>query len=188
MANLFDIKKLAFSLNPADHVIPRIPLFGIDTVLPAREEQPAGLFGVPMTFPLRIKPSGAAGEPWLLPMEPQITVGGGNILVRRSVAKQTTGRGTIKERWAADDYSISIEGLLTSTTGLYPAADVARLRAMLEVRDTIDVICPLFETLGIRRIVIDKFNFPFTKGEENQGYQIQAYSDDDWQLFIPLKK
>ena len=57
---------------------------------------------------------------------------------------------------------------------------------MLESRKAINVKCQLFEIFGIDRIVVEKFDIPFTKGEENQSYSISAYSDDDWDLLLPL--
>lgn len=148
------------------------------------------VFGTPMCFPLEIKLK-SDSDWWLLPIEPIITLGGSNELVRRKVAKSSSGltkrRGTIKERWAQDDYSISIDGMLTRfDQWLYPQQDVERLRRIVEAREPIDVKCQLLEIFGIGRIVIEKYDFPFTKGEENQAYRLLAYSDDDWDLLIKL--
>ena len=147
------------------------------------------IFGTPMCFPLWIKPTRwPKSKEWLLPVEPIITLSGGNIITRRTVAKANDKmRGTIKERWAKDDYAISINGLLTKWDDWsYPKDDVKKLREMLEVRDSLDVRSPLFELLGISRIVVERWDFPFTKGPENQYYSINAYSDDEWDLLIPI--
>ncbi len=148
------------------------------------------VFGTPMCFPLEIKLK-SESDWWLLPVEPVITLGGSNDLIRRKVAKTSSGlnarRGTIKERWAQDDYSISIDGILTRfDQWSYPTEDVQRLRAIVEARQPIDVKCQLLEIFGIGRIVVDKYDFPFTKGEENQAYRLSAFSDDDWDLLIKL--
>ncbi len=194
MANLFDPRALAFLPNRFDVVFPPQPHPGMEPVDRERTDETfVSLFGTPMYFPLRLKLTGSSDDFWLLPTEPLISVSGGNQITRRTVAKASANgdrlKGTIKERWSADDYNISIEGLLTRKESIsYPKEDVARLRALLEARDTIDVICPLFETMGIARMVVEKYEFPFSKGEENQTYSISAFSDSDWDLFIPLKK
>lgn len=146
------------------------------------------IFGTPMCFPLSIKAQ-TDKEWWLLPIEPIITLSGSNTLIRRNVAKissrENKRRGTVKERWATDDYTININGLLSRFDDWsYPTDDVAKMRAIVEARSPIDVKCQLFEIFGIGKMVIEKYDFPFTKGEENQAYSITAYSDDDWNLLI----
>ena len=49
--------------------------------------------GVPMVFPLYLAVEG--GPWWLLPYEPQVTIQGTNVLVKKQVAKGAV-RGTIK--------------------------------------------------------------------------------------------
>ncbi len=86
-----------------------------------------------------------------------------------------------------EDYTITIDGLLTTKDDwTYPAADVKRLRTLLEARETIDVECEMLEIFKIGRMAVEKYDLPFTKGEENQRYSISAYSDDDWDLLIKL--
>ncbi len=143
------------------------------------------IIGTPMVFPLEIKPSSFSdNEYWLLPFEPVIVINGGHTLIRRNVAKGRL-RGTIKERWNTDDYSIKIEGLVKKVDEWkFPYQDVRRLRDLLESKETLDVRSPLFEVFHIDRIAVEKYDFPFTKGEENQAYSITAYSDDNWSLLI----
>lgn len=150
------------------------------------------LFNTPMCFPLSVKLSSQSNnEWWLLPVEPIITLSGSNQLVRRKVAKSAKTlnrrRGTIKENWEQDDYSINIQGLLTRhDEWKYPTQHVQKLRKILEAREPIDVQCALFEIFGIGRIAIADYSIPFTKGEENQSYTLDAFSDDDWDLLIKL--
>jgi len=149
------------------------------------------IFGTPMCFPLEIKLK-SESDWWLLPTEPIITLAGSNELIRRKVAKGSSSlnsrRGTMKERWSQDDYTISIDGLLTTFDRWeYPQEDVQKLRRIVEAREPIDVKCQLLHLYGITRIVVEKYDFPFTKGEENQAYRLTAYSDDDWDLLIKLK-
>jgi hypothetical protein len=150
------------------------------------------IMGVPMCFPITLKPqSWNDNRKWMLPTEPMITIGGGNKLTRRNVAKISNSgkarRGSIKERWSTDDYTINITGMLTKLDDwTYPKEDFKRLVEIAESREPIIVECDLLLYLGITRIVIEKYDFPFTKGEENQAYTISAYSDDDWDLFIKI--
>lgn len=157
---------------------------GMNLLAPERVEQTQ--FGTPQTMPLRMKLTNGSEDWWLLPVEPLITINGKNVLVKRNVAKSQF-RGTIKERWMQDDYSISIQGLFTRQDSYeFPAEDLRRLRMLCEARDTIDVLCPIFEELKISRVVIESYDFPLTKGEENQNWTIQALSDDDWSLLLDI--
>lgn len=152
---------------------------------PARKE--VTQFGTPQVMPLKIKLSSEDENAWwLLPCECLISVNSKNILAKRNVAKSKL-RGSIKERWAQDDYSISIQGLFTKKDSYeYPEADLKKLRNYCEARETIDVLCPLFEIFKITRMVIESYDIPHTKGEENQNWTIQALSDDDWNLLLTI--
>lgn len=157
----------------------------IDDVVTDRVE--VTQFGTPQVMPLRLKLH-SQSDWWLLPVEPLITISGRNILVKRNVSKSKM-RGSIKERWAQDDYQIQISGLFTKTdTFQYPVEDIKRLRAICEAREPVDVLSPCFENMDINRIVIESFDFPHTKGEENQNWSITAYSDDDWELLLEADK
>lgn len=130
---------------------------------------------------------------WLLPDEPWVSVEGSNTIVRRNVAKTGTKynvRGTVKERWAQDDYRITINGQLYNYAdpGVYPENDVQRLVDFCKAKQSIYVICPLFEHIGIKQMVIESYSIPFTSGENSQAYSITAYSDDRFELLIDTKE
>ena len=139
----------------------------------------ANAIGVPMTFPLYLKVEG--GEWWLLPYEPQITLQGTNVIVKKQVSKGSV-RGTIKERWSQGDYQVNISGILIGT-GEYPSADVKRLRAFCEAGRVL-VKSPLLEIFSISQVVIESWNIPFTSGVANQAYSIAALSDDIYKLLL----
>lgn len=145
------------------------------------------VLGTPMVFPLQMKLSSDVDNSnnwWTLPLEPIITINGSNTLVRRKVSKGKN-RGSIKENWNVNDYSISISGMLKgSDESSYPEEDVRKLRRIVEAQETVDVKCTLFDLFAIDQIAIESYDFPFTKSEENQGYSIQAYSDDNWNLLL----
>ena len=138
--------------------------------------------GVPMRFPLEISLVDQE-DWWLVPIEPLITLTGRNIIVRRQVSKGKI-RGSIKERWTQDDYQVKIEGaLMDLKRDDYPRDDVQKLRNLCEAAK-LKVRCPLFEIFSINQIVVESYDFPFTKGIQNQQYTINAYSDDTYKLLL----
>lgn len=140
----------------------------------------ANSLGVPMTLPLYFKREG--GEWWLLPFEPQITLQGSNIIIKKQVTKGAV-RGTIKERWSQGDYQVNISGILMGSDGKYPSDDVKTLRAYCEEAKVL-VKSPLLELFSINQIVIESWNIPFTAGAANQAYVIGAVSDDIYKLLL----
>lgn len=138
--------------------------------------------GVPMRFPLEISLVDQE-DWWLVPIEPLITLTGRNMIVRRQVSKGKI-RGSIKERWTQDDYQVKIEGaLMDLKRDDYPRDDVQKLRNFCEAAK-LKVRCPLFEIFSINQIVVESYDFPFTKGIQNQQYTINAYSDDTYKLLL----
>lgn len=137
--------------------------------------------GIPMQLPLEMKTDD--GEWWTLPFEPLIAINGKNSIVKKQISKGQV-RGTIKERWSQDDYSIDISGVLMNTEAVsYPDSDVRKLRALCEAAK-LQVSCPLLEIFSISRIVVESFSFPFTAGAQNQAYSIKAVSDDIYRLLL----
>lgn len=138
--------------------------------------------GIPMVMPLSLRLDVEGAEEWLLPEEPMISITGQNIITRRHVSKGRL-RGSIKERWTQDDYTVKVEGLLLGRDGRYPKNDVERLRRYCEA-GKVKVLCPLLEIFGITQIAIESWDIPFTSGTANQNYEITAYSDDIYKLLI----
>lgn len=136
--------------------------------------------GVPMVFPLSFA---LEGEPWwLLPFEPQVTIQGTNVLVKKQVSKGAV-RGTIKERWAQGDFNITISGILMGSNGQYPSEDVKKLRSFCEAGKIL-VKSPQMELFSITQIVVEDWAIPFTAGQANQAYTINAVSDDIYKLLL----
>ena len=138
--------------------------------------------GVPMVMPLRFQLEESGAKEWLFPVEPMISLNGQNILVRRHVSKGTI-KGSIKERWTQDDYTVRIEGILMSREGKYPDEDVATLKSFCEAGH-VKALCPLLEIFGISQLAIESWDIPFTTGLTNQNYTITAYSDDIYKLLL----
>lgn len=138
--------------------------------------------GIPMVLPLRFQLEESGSKEWLFPLEPMISLNGQNILTRRHVSKGNI-KGSIKERWTQDDYTVRIEGLLMGEDGKYPEEDVSRLRAFCEAGH-VKALNPLLEIFGISQLAIESWDIPFTSGTANQNYSIQAYSDDIYKLLL----
>lgn len=138
--------------------------------------------GIPMVLPLRFQLEESGSKEWLFPLEPMISLNGQNILTRRHVSKGTI-KGSIKERWTQDDYTVRIEGLLMGEDGKYPEEDVSRLKAFCE-SGHVKALNPLLEIFGISQLAIESWDIPFTSGTTNQNYTIQAYSDDIYKLLL----
>lgn len=168
----------------AAKTIPDSSGFDVETMSDAKLEDVVrtNATGVPMVLPLRFQLEESGAQEWLFPMEPMISVNGQNILVRRNVSKGKI-RGSIKERWTQDDYSVRIEGILMGMDGKYPEADVAKLRSFCEAGH-VKALNPLLEIFGISQLAIESWDIPFTSGTINQNYTIQAYSDDIYKLLL----
>lgn len=138
--------------------------------------------GVPMVMPLRFQLEESGAKEWLFPLEPMISLNGQNIIVRRHVSKGSI-KGSIKERWTQDDYTVRIEGILMSREGKYPEEDVATLKNFCEAGH-VKALCPLLEIFGISQLAIESWDIPFTTGLTNQNYTITAYSDDIYKLLL----
>jgi hypothetical protein len=189
----FILEQMYNKLKPSYGLLNAVPLAG--RILPRVDfEQPAealsdeqleevlatNILGVPMTFPLYFAEEG--GPWWLLPYEPQVTINGTNVLVKKQVAKGAV-RGTIKERWAQGDYRISINGILMGADKRYPSEDVKQLRSFCE-GGKILVKSPQMELFSITQIVVEDWSIPFTSGKANQAYSINAVSDDIYKLLL----
>ena len=118
----------------------------------------------------------------MFPYEPQVTIQGSNVLVKKQVQKGAV-RGTIKERWAQGDFRISISGILMGEDGRYPSEDVKRLRSFCEAGKIL-VKSPQMELFSINQIVVEDWAMPFTAGQANQAYTINAVSDDIYKLLL----
>jgi hypothetical protein len=140
----------------------------------------ANALGVPMVLPLYLKLEG--GEWWLLPYEPQITLQGTNVITKKQVSKGAV-RGTVKERWSQGDYQVNVSGILIGSDGRYPEEDVKRLRSYLEAGKVL-VKSPLLELFSINQVVVESWSIPFTSGQANQAYTIDALSDDIYKLLL----
>jgi hypothetical protein len=134
--------------------------------------------GLPMVMPVSLKLSTWA-DWWTVPIEPLVSVSGGNIIAKRTVAKGKH-RGSIKERWAQDDYQVTLEGSLINRDSDYemPEADIMKLREVCEAKEAVQIQCDMLKVFDIYKIVVETYDFPHTSGDNRQSYSIKAVSDD----------
>lgn len=139
-------------------------------------------FQVPVTLKLDTQAAG-----FTLPVDPIISLSGKNIITRRYVSKSSKA-GSIKERWSQDDWDITISGALIADDEASLGEQCAALREICEQgKNGVSITCDLLNSyMGIYRMVIEQFDFPFTKGIENQAFSIKGYSDDVYSLLIEL--
>lgn len=141
-----------------------------------------GLLGVACSCPMKIKTEGDS-EYWQLPIEPVVSITCKNIIVRRNILKtgnkDITRRGSVKELWTQDDYQVNISGMLIGEDeDELPENDLIRLKNMCENRGVLEVESKLFTIFNITKIAVESYDFPFTKGMNNQMFTIKGYSDD----------
>lgn len=117
------------------------------------------------------------GQEYCFRLDPILAVSGKNIIARRYVAKGSL-QGTVKESWSQDDYDITISGVLIGDEAKDLNGQVQALQSMLVCGESLAVVNDLLnDGYGITRLVVDSFQFPHTKGLQNQAYTIKCYSD-----------
>jgi len=130
---------------------------------------------------------------YTLPWEPLISISGSNEIVKRKVARATNFIGTVKERWSQNDYDITITGsifgedMIGDQSQAFPRREFELLKEYMTHPKGLIVQCEPLQLLGINRIVVESFSFPFTKGENVQAYEIQAVSDFTIDLLLPIE-
>ena len=141
-------------------------------------------------FPFSFKKASESNW-YLLPWEPMINIEAKNIIAKRYVAKNgSLNIGSVKERWSADDYDITITGTLFGmkergkVEETYPKDDMQILKNYFLSGEALEIKSEPLQLLNINRIVIESMSFPFTKGENVQAYEIKAVSDFEYKLLI----
>lgn len=131
------------------------------------------------------------GQKWLFPFEPMINTSSGNNIIKRNVAKQGEKLiGTIKERWSRKDFEIQVTGVLMGNMlqgtpeQTFPREQMERLFEFLKHSKEFFIYCHPLEILGITKVVVEDYSFPFTKGENVQAYDLKLISDFAYNLLI----
>lgn len=132
------------------------------------------------------------GQRFLLPYEPMLSISGKNTIIKRTVAKSEGLKGSIKERWSQDDYEVTITGILLGeqefgkVEDCFPKKDFKELLNILTYAGSVYVYCEPLALLDIKRLVIESYSFPFTKGENVQAYEIKCLSDSSYKLLLEV--
>ena len=117
------------------------------------------------------------GQEYCFQLDPILAVSGKNIIARRYVAKGSL-QGTVKECFSQDDFDITITGVLMGNDAKDLNEQVQELQSILVCGESLAVVNDfLNDGYGITRLVVDSFQFPHTKGMQNQSYTIKCYSD-----------
>ena len=117
------------------------------------------------------------GQEYCFQLDPILAVSGKNIIARRYVAKGSL-QGTVKESFSQDDFDITITGVLMGDDAKDLNEQVQELQSILVCGESLAVVNDLLnDGYGITRLVVDSFQFPHTKGLQNQSYTIKCYSD-----------
>lgn len=141
-----------------------------------------------------------SGEKWVFPFEPMISISGGNEITKVNVSRHGVDKkgnplsGSIKARTRTKDFEITITGVLIGSNqkgkpeDCFPYKQFQKLFKYLIHIKELFVYCYPLELLGINRLVIESYSFPFTKGENVQAYEIKALSDYPHSLIVPFEK
>ena len=127
----------------------------------------------------------STNKSFVFPTDPLVSVSTKNIVVRRQVLKGSQMRGTVKERWSQDDFSVNIAGVFISDENHVIEDYVDGLLEMANAAESLKIISDfLNDTYKITRIAIENVDFPFTQGLDSQKFSIKAYSDEEYKLLI----
>ena len=117
------------------------------------------------------------GQEYCFQLDPILAVSGKNIIAQRYVTKGRL-KGTVKESFSQDDFDITITGVLMGDDAKDLNEQVQELQSILVCGESLAVVNDLLnDGYGITRLVVDSFQFPHTKGLQNQSYTIKCYSD-----------
>lgn len=199
--NVGSIERLGLVQNVLQkHVLPTIPFLPVknDNAVKGGGASPTWLVGqadLPTPedqqfFPLSFSFT-EGGQKWLFPYEPMININSGNNIVKRNVAKQGEKLiGTVKERWSRKDFEIQVTGVLMGSMlsgkadDCFPKRQMEQLFDFLKYSKEFFIYCYPLEVLGITKVVVEDYSFPFTKGENVQAYDLKLTSDFSYNLLV----
>lgn len=104
------------------------------------------------------------------------------------------GKGTVKELIGAEDWRITIRGVITPGSltdevqldaNRYPREEVSRLNELAELPISLPVVSEVFTILGIENIVIKSISLPSLDGFPSvQPFVLDCVSDAPLELFL----
>lgn len=115
--------------------------------------------------------------------EPLVSIQSQKRIIKTVVAGSTR-RGTVKELIAAEDYKISIKGVILNERNpeVYPASEVAKLRQLYERRDSVTIENEVCSLCKITRVVISSMTLGADEGYQGmQSYELVCESDNEFE-------
>ena len=170
--NIFDLYKNVFGYKGLP--FPGVIYKPIKVKIANNEKLLTGMLGVPVVLPIVINNV-------KLKTEPIITVTGANYIVKTKVAGLD---GSVKERISADDYIVSIQGVLVNQDSEdLPEAEMDQIIKLCKLKKSLPVTNRLLQMFGINNIAIERYSFPAVPGQQTmQAYKIDAISDNPVEL------
>lgn len=112
-----------------------------------------------------------------------------NVTAKKNIVEtQLVGRkGSVKELINIDDYKVTIAGFIQSTDGTYPEDEIARMRELFNMNESVELISALTDLIFDEddRVVITDMSFPSTPGvEDGQLIRIECQTDKPFELII----
>jgi hypothetical protein len=93
--------------------------------------------------------------------------------------------GTNKEFWSFGDWKVNLKGVVFDEPKVYPQEILDTLAAYESICESIEVVCPFLNRLGINRITIDSYSQSQIKGMPNViPFSMDCSSDNPQELII----
>lgn len=136
--------------------------------------------GVPIWMPVELRTKDRSLEDLLL--DTAIV----SIQQARNIVKTPIqGRdGTVKEYISDGDYQISVNGILASNSLRYPKSYVVELVEFMKLKQSIEVVSPLLNTIGVYELVVEDWSLPHTEYVNCQSYSFSAVSEKPIELIL----
>lgn len=144
--------------------------------------------------PLRLALESSPDDVFSLPLDPVVSINGSKTVAKRDIAKGNIRgnevQGTVKELWNNNDWNISVSGVL-KTMGEREDESVEyyveQLLKFLTADEALIVECDTLNSIfGVTKVVVESYDFPFTKGKENQAFTFSLVSDTIVDLELDL--
>lgn len=112
-----------------------------------------------------------------LPDSTVMRVTGGKRIVETDI---NTTKGTFKELWANNDWTVVLRGFLVQDDGSddYPKDKVRALRELIDRQESLEVECEMTNLFGIELLAIYDYDFPELPGSPSvQPFELRCKSD-----------
>ena len=102
---------------------------------------------------------------------------------RRFVIEETplVGRKeTVKEFISSNGFRINIRGFIIPEGEFVPKNEIKAMHNILETGDTLEIVSPHLNNLGIHYLVVDSYKFPPYPGSFTQPFELRCKSDEPY--------